>query len=291
MWNCSGLLMNLWVMETIQKSINSHLFPPIIVLTFLWWRVMQVKGKYEFGSLAFRTRKYLYLCTQRHSPVRQKLVLLDSEQSKAFSQYNSPSSHRCLLFHYTNTAIRTGNTVAVFLCGFIANTEATLLQVISCDTCFTVKQVIKKNISLVVCLRKCLPPYSTLLKCPFGAVSTWPSKTKDHFTHKKISMLHDRANKVKLEWPKGLVCPPLKILLNWCWAVQVQRKHARLLHLLQVRAPYEGRNGIHWPVKWCLEKVIFLLRSLNLCHAHFMSVRPVEIWFRIQTQGDWANYE
>lgn len=70
------------------------------------------------------------------------------------------------------------------------HTEAMLLYVISCEACLTVEQGGEKQ-SLVACLHKCLHPHTPLLVL----LQLDPPKTKGHFTHKNVLMLHDQATK------------------------------------------------------------------------------------------------
>lgn len=47
----------------------------------------------------------------------------------------------------------------------------------------------------------------------------------------------------KSELPKEPVHPPWKVLLNWCWPVQVQRKHVRLLHYCRLESATREEMG------------------------------------------------
>lgn len=137
----------------------------------------------------------------------------------------------------------------------------------------------------------------------FCAVQTKP---------KSIHVSHNKTNKtyINVEWPRkqGAALewnlPPLKILLNWSWAVQL------LGNMLDycIPAGYNSRLRKKWESmtgKMMSQESDFFFvsqshftaqlntseRWLNWCHTHFMSVsvRPVKIQTRMWTLRDWVN--
>lgn len=97
----------------------------------------------------------------------------------------------------------------------------------------------KKERKSPVVFAKCT--HSPLFKCHFGAASTWPFETRTFHLEKYINVAWP-SNQGK-EGDGKRVCLPLKILLNWRWAVPVQRKQLRLLHYCRLVSPTKEDMG------------------------------------------------